>query len=103
MLFHMINTKKHRLTVQTVFFFLSFFFFAFEKYKCINPFTAPARKLSRLKDAHTHLKIVYFPVLGISTFNAMRFDENFRMQVQKKKKTRRLKVLNLALLLLVLK
>ena len=39
----------------------------------INPFTAPACKVSRLKDAWTHLQTVYFPVL--STVNAMSFDE----------------------------
>ena len=29
----------------------------------INPFTAPACKISGLKDARTHLQTVYFPVL----------------------------------------
>ena len=29
----------------------------------INPFTAPACKISWLKDERTHLKTVYFPVL----------------------------------------
>ena len=30
---------------------------------CLNPFTAPACKISRLKDARTRLQTVYFPVL----------------------------------------
>ena len=40
----------------------------------VNPFTAPACKISRLKNARTHLQTVYFLVLSISS--AVCFDEN---------------------------
>ena len=68
----------------------------------LNLFTAPACKISRLKNARTHPKTVYFPVLGISTSNAMRFDENFLMQVRQRRQ-KGLMVSNVALLLVVVK
>ena len=37
----------------------------------INLFTAPACKISGLKDARIHLQTVYFPVHFPSTFNAV--------------------------------
>ena len=41
-----------------------------------NPFTAPACKISRLKDARTRLQTYIFRSSGTSTFIAMRFDKN---------------------------
>ena len=42
-----------------------------------KPFTAPACKMSLVKDARKRLQTVYFPVLcSSSTFNARRFDED---------------------------
>ena len=53
----------------------------------VNPFTAPAGKISRLKDARTCLQTVYFLVLWHFYFNAMRFDENpFKCQCKKEEK-----------------
>ena len=50
--------------------------------KSFNPFTAPARKFSGLKDARTCMQKVYFPI-----FNAVRFDENpFACQGEKENK-----------------
>ena len=40
-----------------------------------NPFTAPACKISGVKDARAHLQTVHFPVLR-PTFNAVRLNEN---------------------------
>ena len=51
--------------------------------KSFNPFTAPARKFSGLKDARTCMQKVYFPI-----FNAVRFDEN-PSHASVKKKTKR--------------
>jgi len=53
----------------------------------INSFTAPACKISGLKDAGTRLQTGYFLVLNTSTFSAIRFDENpFKCQYEKETK-----------------
>ena len=54
----------------------------------INPFAAPACKISGLKDAWTCLKnSTFFWSYHTSTFNAMRFDDNpFTHQYKKEKK-----------------
>ena len=68
----------------------------------INPFTAPACKISRLKDAWTCLKNRTFSwSYHTSTFNAMRFDDNpFTHQYKKEKG---LRVSNFALLTVIFK
>ena len=56
-----------------------------------NPFTAPACKISGLKDARTRLQTVYFGPTT-SSFNAMCFEENsFICQCEKKKETETVK------------
>ena len=42
----------------------------------LTPISAPACAISGMKDARTHLKQYIFQSYSISTFNAMRFDEN---------------------------
>ena len=50
--------------------------------KGFNPFTAPACKVSGLKDGGTCLQTVYFPI-----FNVVHFDENpFACQREKENK-----------------
>ena len=70
-------------------------------YCSINPFTAPACKMSGLKDARTRLRTVYFPVPWQFAFNAIRFDENLFTYLCKKRRLKDLRVSNLALLLVV--
>ena len=56
----------------------------------INPFTAPACKISGLKDARTLLCM--FRSYIISTFSAMHLDENpFACQYEKKKEEKKKK------------
>ena len=55
-----------------------------------NPFTAPARKISGLKDARTRKWQSVFRSVNISTFHAKRFDEVLS-QARAKTKTERLK------------
>ena len=74
----------------------------------INPFTASACKMSVLKDARSHLKTVYFPVLGIYLlFMLCGLMKAFTCRCEKKTKKRRRKkglmVSNMALLLVGLK
>ena len=55
----------------------------------INPFTAPACKISGLKDARTHLKNSLFSGPVTSPFSVMHFDENLlRSQCEKENKKR---------------
>ena len=70
---------------------------------CINPFTAPACKLSGLKDAQMHMQTVYFPVLYLIYFQCYVFLWNsIRMPVWKRKQ-KRLQVSGFALLLVIFK
>ena len=50
----------------------------FQSFVCVNPCTAPACKISGMKDARTRLQTVYFQSYNTSTVNAIitRFDEN---------------------------
>ena len=68
----------------------------------INPFTAPACKISGLKDARTRLQTVDFRSNNATTFNATRFDGN-PVTSQCEKKAKRLGVSNFALLMAVFK
>ena len=69
----------------------------------INPFTAPACKISGLKDAQTCLQTVYFLVLYHIYFQCYAFWwKSFQIPVQKRK-LKDLRVSKLALLLVVFK
>ena len=69
----------------------------------LNPFTAPACKISRLKDAWTCLQTVYFPVLQHICFECWAFWLNlFHMPIQKIKQIC-LRVSNFTLLSIVLR
>ena len=56
----------------------------------LNPFTAPAWQISRLKIGHRHLLTVYFQSYNKSNFNVAHLDEIFS-DANAQKKTQRLK------------
>ena len=68
----------------------------------INLFTAPACKISGLKDARIHLQTVYFPVHFPSTFNAVFWRKSFHVPVWKRRQ-KGLRVSNFALSMAVFK
>ena len=72
----------------------------------MNPFTAPACKISRLKDARTRLQTVYFPVLW-HLFSVlcvlMKILSHARKRREKRRRKKGWRVSNFALLLVVFK
>ena len=68
----------------------------------INPFTAPACKISGLKDARKHLQTVYFPVLWrcATCFDENPFTYNY---ASAKKENKILQVSDFVVLLVVFK
>ena len=98
---HLQRSRRHRLWLTAAARRIRIIYYKTQETANINPFTAPACKISGLKDARTRLiaNSIVSGSINTSTFNAMRFDEDLFTCQCEKRKQRGLSVSKFALII----